>query len=142
MVRFAVDTTDAHTIVEIYPVVPRPCTVDPNCVAKYEVLTKFAKFAVETRFTKLAVETKLAKLAVETSPAKLAVEIKLLRFIEERYPAVPNPATVEVNWLVDKYPVVPKPITVLVKLVEVTQPVPTIEYPFNCKNPFVTVSRF
>ena len=41
-----------------YPVVPRPITVEPSCVAKKVVETKLAKLAVETRFAKLAVDTK------------------------------------------------------------------------------------
>jgi len=30
LVRFAVEIIDPHTIVEIYPAVPRPITVEPN----------------------------------------------------------------------------------------------------------------
>ena len=47
-----------------YPVVPRPITVEPSCVAKK---------VVETKFARLAVETKLAKLAVDTNPPILGI---------------------------------------------------------------------
>ena len=35
-------------ILEKYPAVPRPITVEPSCVARYEVLTKVARLAVDT----------------------------------------------------------------------------------------------
>ena len=89
LARFAVETTEPQTIVETYPAVPRPITVEPTCVAKYEVLTRVAKLAVETKLAKLAVETRPAKLAVETNPP--------IEGIVEIYPAVPRPITVEVS---------------------------------------------
>ena len=57
----------------VYPAVPKPMTVEPICVAMYDVLTRFVRFAVDTRPSKLAVETKLVKLAVDTKPLKFAV---------------------------------------------------------------------
>ena len=89
----------ATVALDKYPAVPNPITVEPSCVAKYEVDTKVAKFAVDTRFAKLAVDTKFAKLAVDTKVAKLAVLIN------------------EPKTTVDIYPRVPRPIIVLVKLV-------------------------
>jgi hypothetical protein len=66
--------------VDKYPAEPRPITVEPSWVAKYDVLIKLTRFALETKLAKLAVETKLAKLAVETKLAKLAVETRLAKF--------------------------------------------------------------
>jgi hypothetical protein len=63
-----------------YPAVPNPITVEPSCVAKYEVETKLARFAVET---------KLARLAVLINEPKATVE---------RYPTVPRPITVLVRF--------------------------------------------
>ena len=58
LVRFAVLTYPPRgVIVEIYPAVPRPMTVEPICVAKYDVLTKFVRLAVDTIFDKLALFT-------------------------------------------------------------------------------------
>jgi hypothetical protein len=102
LARFAVETKLARFAIicdDRYPAVPRPITVDPSCVWRYEVDTRVAKLAVETRVAKLAVETKLARFAVET------------RF--PRFTAV----------TLDKYPTVPKPITVLVRLAVVSAPI-------------------
>ena len=93
----------AAVALDKYPAVPNPITVEPSCVAKYEVDTKVAKLAVETRFAKLAVETRFAKLAVETRFAKLAVDTKFAKLA-----VLINPVVLEI------YPAVPKPITVLV----------------------------
>ena len=47
--RFAVDTKPPRLgILDRYPVVPRPITVEPSCVVRYEVLTRVAKLAVDT----------------------------------------------------------------------------------------------
>ena len=91
--RFAVLTNEPNWIVERYPAVPKPITVEPICVARYEVLTKFARLAVEIWPAKLAVETKLARLAVETRFARFAVDTML--GILDIYPAVPRPITVD-----------------------------------------------
>ena len=120
--RFAVDTRfailaveiiDPKTIEERYPAVPSPITVEPICVARKLVLTnpdrlavdtKSARFAVDTKFARFAVDTKLVRFAVDTSPTRfavdtrfaiLAVEIIEPKTIEEKYPAVPSPITVE-----------------------------------------------
>ena len=87
--KFAVLTTEVQTIVERYPAVPKPITVEPSCVARYEVLTKFARLAVEIWPARFAVDTKFARLAVETRPPILG--------ILDRYPTVPRPMTVEVS---------------------------------------------
>ena len=84
MSKFAVETIPV--ILETYPEVPRPLTVEANCVSRKVVETRFAKLAVETRLTRLAVETRFARLAVETTPVIL-----------ETYPEVPRPLTVEAN---------------------------------------------
>ena len=65
-------------LVEIYPTVPRPTTVEPICVARYNVLTRFTRFAVLTN---------PLKLAVDTNPPSAG--------ILERYPEVPKPTTVD-----------------------------------------------
>jgi hypothetical protein len=39
---------EAKEALETYPAVPRPVTVDVNCVCKKEVETKFNKFGAET----------------------------------------------------------------------------------------------
>ena len=44
--KFAVLTIDPKTIVEKYPAVPKPMTVEPICVARYDVLTRVVRFAV------------------------------------------------------------------------------------------------
>jgi len=44
---------------------------------------------------RFAVDTKDTRFAVETKPAKFPVDTKLERLIEERYPAVPRPITVD-----------------------------------------------
>ena len=111
--RFAVDTRfailaveiiDPKTIEETYPAVPSPITVEPICVARKLVLTnpdrlavdtKLVRFAVDTKFARLAVDTKLVRFAVDTRFAILAVEIIDPKTIEEKYPAVPSPITVE-----------------------------------------------
>ena len=54
-VRFAVETRPL--ILETYPEVPRPLTVEANWVSRN---------VVETNEVKLAVETKLVRFAVET----------------------------------------------------------------------------
>jgi hypothetical protein len=54
-----------------YPAVPKPITVDVSCEARYEVLTRFKRFGVET------------------NPINDAALM---------YPAVPRPITVDVNW--------------------------------------------
>ena len=94
----------AAVTLDKYPAVPNPITVEPSCVAKYEVDTKVAKLAVETRFAKLAVDTRFAKLAVETRFAKLAVLINPV--VLEIYPAVPKPITVLVRFVVVKAPMI------------------------------------
>ena len=72
--------------VERYPAVPKPITVEPSCVWRYDVDTSVAKLAVETRFTKFAVDISVAKLAVETRFTKFAVETKFARFaVETRF---------------------------------------------------------
>jgi hypothetical protein len=118
----AVEIIDPKTIEERYPAVPSPITVEPICVARKLVLTnpdrlavdtkfarfavdtKFARFAVDTKLVRFAVDTKLVRFAVDTSPTRfavdtrfaiLAVEIIEPKTIEERYPAVPSPITVE-----------------------------------------------
>ena len=63
---------------------------------------------------KLAVDTRFNKLAVETIPV-----------IEETYPAVPKPATVEVRFAF----VTPPPLVVT-------------KAPFNNKEPLLTVKKF
>ena len=85
----------AAVALDKYPAVPNPITVEPSCVAKYEVDTKVAKLAVETRFAKLAVETRFAKLAVLINPVVLEI-----------YPAVPKPITVLVRFVVVKAPMI------------------------------------
>ena len=74
MARFAVDTKLAILAVltrparvgmlERYPAVPRPITVEPSCVWRYEVETRVAKLAVDTKLARFAVETKLARFAI------------------------------------------------------------------------------
>jgi hypothetical protein len=67
VIKFPVDKVKKLLIcVERYPTVPRPITVEPSCVWRYDV---------EIRLTRLAVETRFAKFAVETRPDKFAVEI-------------------------------------------------------------------
>ena len=87
----AVETTPV--ILETYPEVPRPLTVEAIWVSRKVVETKLARLAVETWLTKLAVETKLTRLAVETKFARFAVETTPV--ILETYPEVPRPLTVE-----------------------------------------------
>jgi len=123
--------------VERYPAVPKPITVEPSCVWRYDVDIRLAKLAVETRFTrfavdirlaKLAVETRLAKLAVETRLAKLAVEMRFTKFAVDtsvarlavetkfaRFAVETNPYPPTLVIAEDKYPTVPRPITVDVK---------------------------
>jgi hypothetical protein len=82
LARLAVETKFVKltaTILEIYPALPSPITVEVNCEAKYVVDTKLARLAVETKLTRLAVEIWDAKFAVETREARLAVETKLAR---------------------------------------------------------------
>ena len=50
---------------------------------------------MESRFVRLAVETRPVRFAVDTKPAKLPVLTKLDILIDEIYPAVPRPITVE-----------------------------------------------
>ena len=64
LAKLAVLTIDPNTIVDKYPVVPSPITVEPICVARYEVLTRVVKFAVDTR---------LAKFALLTNPPRLGI---------------------------------------------------------------------
>jgi hypothetical protein len=45
---------------------------------------------------------------------------------EERYPAVPNPVTVEISCAEEIYPKVPNPRVVDVRLVDVTSPDPPV----------------
>jgi hypothetical protein len=52
-----------------------------------------SKLGEEIRFNRLGVETKLSKLGVETTFNKLGVETRPL--IDETYPVVPRPATVD-----------------------------------------------
>ena len=73
------------------------------------------RLAVETKFVRFAVETKLSKLAVETTPGT-----------EERYPAVPNPLTVDVRF----------------RVVIVPTPLPAINAPFNKREALLTVKKF
>ena len=84
--RFAVETKLARftgVILEIYPAVPRPRTVEVNCEAKKLVDTREARFAVETRFAKFAVETRFTRFAVETREVRFAVETTPIRFALE-----------------------------------------------------------
>jgi hypothetical protein len=69
--------------VERYPAVPKPITVEPSCVWRYDVDIRLAKLAVETRFTRFAVDMRLAKLAVETRFTKFAVDISVARLAVE-----------------------------------------------------------
>jgi hypothetical protein len=113
VIKFPVDKVKKLLIcVERYPTVPKPMTVEPSCVWRYDVDTSVAKLAVETRFAKFAVETRFAKFAVETRRAKFAVLTR------------PNPPMF-VSAL-ERYPTVPRPITVLVRFACVRKLTPTI----------------
>ena len=57
----------------VYPAVPRPITVEPICVARYEVLTRVVKLAVDTKPLKFAVDINPVKFAVDTKPLRFAV---------------------------------------------------------------------
>ena len=70
-------------VLDKYPAVPKPTTVDPICVARYDVLTSPVRFAVDTR---------LARFAVDTKPYP-----PIFVSAVDRYPAVPKPVTVEVS---------------------------------------------
>jgi hypothetical protein len=66
--------------------------------------TKLSKFGDDTRDNKLGDETKLSKFGDDTRDNKLGVETRLNRLgveirplIEDTYPDVPNPLTVEAN---------------------------------------------
>lgn len=59
--------------------------------------TSIAKLAVETRLAKLAVETKLARLAVDTRFTRFCELMIGPKRIEEIYPAVPRPMTVDAS---------------------------------------------
>ena len=112
VIKFPVDKVKKLLIcVERYPTVPKPMTVEPSCVWRYDVDTSVAKLAVETRFAKFAVETRFAKFAVLTKLAKLAVLTR------------PNPPMF-VSAL-ERYPTVPKPMTVLVRFACVRKLTPT-----------------
>lgn len=112
VIKFPVDKVKKLLIcVERYPTVPKPMTVEPSCVWRYDVDTSVAKLAVETRFAKFAVEIWPAKFAVETRLTKLAVLTR------------PNPPMF-VSAL-ERYPTVPKPMTVLVRFACVRKLTPT-----------------
>ena len=64
--KFALDTNPPKAgILERYPAVPRPITVEPSCVARYVVETKPVRFAVDTISAKLAVLTSEPRVTVE-----------------------------------------------------------------------------
>jgi hypothetical protein len=50
---------------------------------------------VETRLKRLGLETKLNKLGVDTRLKRFAVDTSPIREADERYPALPNPVTVD-----------------------------------------------
>jgi hypothetical protein len=129
--RLGVETTPGTE--ERYPAVPRPLTVEATWVSRYVVETKLAKLAVETRLVRLAVEIKFVRFAVDTKFIKLAVETKFIKLAvettpgtDERYPAVPNPLTVDVRFRV----VIPP------------TPLPAINAPFNKREALLTVKKF
>ncbi len=71
---------------------------------KLGVDTKLKRFGDEIKFNKLGVDTKLKRFGVEIKFNKLGVEINPERVAEERYPAVPNPTTVETKFACDNVP--------------------------------------
>jgi hypothetical protein len=132
----AVDTNPpgrkAAVALDKYPAVPKPITVEPSCVAKYEVDTKVAKFAVDTKFAKFAVDTKppgrIAAVALDKYPAvpnpitvepscvaKYEVDTKVAKFAVDTRPVRLAVLINEPKTTVEIYPTVPRPITVLVR---------------------------
>jgi hypothetical protein len=132
--KFAVETKFAKLavltnpprlgILERYPAVPNPITVEPSCVARNEVLTKFAKFAVEIWAAKFAVDTKFAKFAVEIWPAKFAVDTKFAKLA-----VLTNPPRLGI---LERYPAVPNPITVLARFAGERNVIPVIDETLSC----------
>ena len=56
--------------------------------------------------------------------SRKGVDTRLLKLTEDKYPALPNPLTVDMSCAEEIYPNVPNPKVVEVKLVDVTSPVP------------------